>query len=75
MTKVNKDLLSEELKKRIINYLIESPLNVDAIPDDIERELYANILNVVDEVVEDVQDFCIPNLLKKLKSKIKACFK
>lgn len=75
MSKVNKDLLSEELKKRIINYLIESPLNVDAIPDDIERQIYANILDVVDEVVEDVRYFCIPNMLKKLKSKIKGCFK
>ena len=72
---INKIQLSEDIKTKIIDYILESPLNIQVIPDDIERELYANIFNIIDEVIEDAQENCIPNILKKVKSKLSCCKK
>ena len=44
----NKEL-SEIIGEQIINFIIESPLNINAIPDDVERKMYEKIFNVIEE--------------------------
>lgn len=68
--------LSNRIKDRIITMILESPLNVDFIPDDIERELYHNILSAVEEVLEKPSFWQnVKTFLKQLISRCKCCKK
>lgn len=49
-TRVKTDL-ADEIKQRIIDVILASPLNIQAIDDVTERELYTTILDVVEEYV------------------------
>ena len=51
---------SNQLADRIIDTILESPLNIRALPDDVERELYENIYRVVVEHIinSDNQSWC-----------------
>lgn len=40
--------LSERIKQEIIDYIIESPLAIQSIPDDIEREMYKRVFDCID---------------------------
>jgi hypothetical protein len=40
-------LISDTIKNNIIDYILASPLNVDMITDDIEREIYDSILETI----------------------------
>jgi len=43
--------LSERIKKEIVDYIIMSPLNIQSIPDDIEREMYNRIFDCINQEV------------------------
>jgi hypothetical protein len=43
--------LTDRINKAIIDAILQSPLNVDFIPDDIERQMYERIFEVVEEFV------------------------
>ena len=43
---MSKDL-SERIKNEIVDYIIASPLNIQSIPDDIEREMYNRIFDCI----------------------------
>jgi hypothetical protein len=45
-TKRNK-LQGEELKNAVIDILLNSSLNIESIPDDVEREIYSFIINQI----------------------------
>lgn len=45
------DSLSKTIHEQIINYILESPLNIDIIPDNIEREMYERIFHIVQDVI------------------------
>jgi molecular chaperone GrpE (heat shock protein) len=45
-------LQGEELKNAFIDLLINSDLNIESIPDEVEREIYSFILNQVSAVAE-----------------------
>lgn len=42
------ELLSTLLKQRIIDAILKSELNMEDVPDDLERKLYENILDVLE---------------------------
>ena len=39
--------LANEIHIKIIDYILSSSLNISFIPDDIEREMYENIFEIV----------------------------
>lgn len=43
---------AERIKNQIVNLILESPLNVDFIPDDIEREIYLAIFNELEPILK-----------------------
>ena len=50
--------LAKQINDRIIDFILASPLNIDIIPDDIEREMYEKILDViVEEIINDSSCF------------------
>ena len=67
-----KEDLSEKIKDRIIDYILKSPLNVDFIPDDIEREMYENIFDVIEETIHnDATGRCCNSICDWFKKKSK----
>jgi hypothetical protein len=40
--------LTEQIKRSVIDVILASPLNVQSIPDDIERQIYEEIFNIID---------------------------
>lgn len=49
--------LSQNLHKAIIDTILASPLNIESIPDEVERQLYEQILLVLEE-----QQGCFKNV-------------
>lgn len=43
----NKKLNSEELKNAVIDIILNSGLNIESIPDEVEREIYNLIINQI----------------------------
>lgn len=43
----NDEKVANEIHKKIIDYILSSSLNISFIPDDIEREMYENIFEIV----------------------------
>ena len=43
----NNESLAKEINTKIIDYILASPINIDMIPDDIERKMHETILNVI----------------------------
>lgn len=43
--------LSDILKKEIIEFIIASSLNIDSVPDEIEREMYDKIFTVLENIL------------------------
>lgn len=41
--------LSHIINEQIIDHILNSPLNISTIPDDIEREMYHKILYIIEE--------------------------
>ena len=41
------DKLAEQIHTKIIDYILASPMNIELIPDDIERQMYETILDVI----------------------------
>jgi hypothetical protein len=60
--------IAEQIKTRIVDFIIASPLNVSFIPDDIEREMYNEILSAVEFYV--VQ----PTFRERVILSFKSCF-
>lgn len=54
MPNISKENLTSVLKERIIDSILRSELNIEEIPDDVERRLYESILEVVDDFVDPV---------------------
>jgi len=48
-----------KINKAIIDLIINSPLNIQSIPDDIEIEMYTKILEIIEE-----NPNCMDKLLK-----------
>jgi hypothetical protein len=48
-----------ELKDKLIDLLIESPLNIESIPDDVERQIYRFILEQLDTGVQVATKCCV----------------
>ena len=44
----DRDKLTTLLKQRIIDVILKSELNMQNIPDELERKLYENILDVLE---------------------------
>lgn len=44
---------ADRIKNLIINVILDSPLNVPFVPDDLERELYMTILSELEPIVTD----------------------
>jgi hypothetical protein len=54
MSKVkNTEILSEEIKKKVIDIIINSDLNIQSIPDDVEREMYNTIFDVLEITLQN----------------------
>ena len=68
---MSKDL-SERIKKEIIEYIIASPLNIESIPDDIEREMYNRIFDCINEEFTSKQ---FKARVKALASRLCQCSK
>ena len=76
---VNVDVISETIKYRIIEYILASPLNINSIPDDVEREIYNQVLDVLNQVLSSeiitkkcphfINRFCVCGGKKKKKQK------
>lgn len=64
---MNNEQLSENLEKIVIDIILHSPLNISVIPDEIERELYENIFNAIEEYTQEIDS-------RRCFSKIKKCF-
>lgn len=39
----------EKTVEALIDYILKSPLNIESIPDELERELYMNLYHILDE--------------------------
>jgi hypothetical protein len=48
-----------ELKDKLIDLLLESPLNIESIPDDVERQIYRFILEQLDTGVQVATKCCV----------------
>ena len=44
---------ADRIKNQIITIILNSPLNIPFIPDDLERELYMTILSELEPIVTD----------------------
>jgi hypothetical protein len=51
MTVANSKRTTRQLHDKIIDLLLESPLNIPFVPDDLERELYICIFQTLDTVI------------------------
>lgn len=49
ITKKNSEELAAQIEKSVIDVILKSPLNIDTMPDDVEREMYENIFQTVEE--------------------------
>lgn len=49
MSNVSKNEQTKLIHKKIVDIILASPLNIDSIPDDVEREMYESILDVLDQ--------------------------
>lgn len=70
--------ITDLINKKIIDFIIESPLNVDFIPDDIEREMYNRILTVIEEnmgTIEKETTTCCSNILSAIYVKLYELYK
>ncbi len=45
--------LAQSINKSIIDVIMNSPLNIAFIPDDIEREMYEKILETIEMEIEN----------------------
>ena len=65
---MNEDL-ANILHKQIIDYILNSSLNIQSIPDDIEREMYEKILDIlINQLPSQKSCFkCISSCFKKKK--------
>ena len=43
--------LSAMIKERIIDSILKSELNMESVPDDLERKLYENIFDILEDQV------------------------
>ena len=50
-SQTNTSDLSKRIKDEIITLILDSPLNIPSIPDDLEREMYSAILDVVQKEI------------------------
>ena len=48
-----------DMKDKLINILLESDLNIDAIPDDVERQIYRIILDFLDTGISTASKCCV----------------
>lgn len=55
-TKYNPDAV--DMKDKLINLLLESDLNIEAIPDDVERQIYRTILDYLDTGITTATKCC-----------------
>lgn len=44
---------ADRIKNQIITIILNSPLNIPFVPDDLERELYMTILSELEPIVTD----------------------
>jgi len=42
------DTLTAKIHTEIINLILQSPLNIDIIPDELERQMYEKIFEIVE---------------------------
>ena len=49
---VDKTGISDDLKRRIVDKILKSDVNIDVIPDFIEREIYELILNTLEKKID-----------------------
>lgn len=47
----DKEDITYILQQRIIDIILDSPLNIQSIPDDVERKMYEAIFDAIDEVI------------------------
>jgi hypothetical protein len=47
LNKFNHETISTEIRDKIIDYILNSKLNITLIPDKIEREIYDCIFDIV----------------------------
>ena len=67
---MNKEQLSGDLKDKIVKSIVQSRLNVDMVPDDIEEEIYTIIYDYLNENKEDIfKSFkeCFRGIISKCK--------
>jgi len=58
-------MTKEELTTHIIDVILKSPLNIKALPDDIEREMYEKILNLI--ILELDTEECMSGIKRMFK--------
>jgi hypothetical protein len=62
LNEVEKKTISEKIKNRIIDLILNSKLNIESIPDDLERQMYESILDVIEDQVVGCK-CCTPKCL------------
>jgi hypothetical protein len=74
MIKMDNKEISESIKKKIIDFIIESPLNIQSIPDDIEGELYNKIFEAIEGILinQENTNTCA-NIYNLIKSSFNKC--
>jgi hypothetical protein len=50
---MDNDQLAKSINTQIIDFILQSPLNVEFIPDEIERQMYEQILTIVEKEIID----------------------
>lgn len=56
-----------QLHAKIIDLILNSELNIELIPDELERKLYESLLEVLQKELVDKRSTCLFNLCKKKK--------
>lgn len=71
----NNETLAKDINTKIIDYILASPINIEFIPDDIERQMYETILNAVlfEYNRRDDSKGCFQQTKKFLKKLGKCC--
>jgi hypothetical protein len=64
---MSNDSLAQSINKAIIDIIMNSPLNIPMLPDDIEREMYEKILETIEQQLENNKT-CIEKCMLKVFS-------
>jgi hypothetical protein len=46
---------ADRIRDEVIKVILDSRLNIDWLPDDVERELYVSIYNVLEDVLVELR--------------------